>query len=83
MQLDDKTRGEMVLGMEAAFRDSLKASCSTVTQDPEEQHQIAGAVVALMLKRMYQDRGQAWLEQVIRMVLSETTSTASEPSAST
>ena len=68
--MDETTRGEMVLGIEAAFRDSLHASVTMVTDDPDEQLQMAGAVVALLLKRMYQERGKEWLERTLKMVLS-------------
>lgn len=83
MQLDEKTRAEAVLGMEAAFRDALKTSCSIVTQDSEEQHQIASSVLALMLKKMYQDNGREWLERVITMVLTDAPNSNHGPSPGT
>ncbi len=62
-------RAECVMGLAAAVRDGLKASISTLTEDPDEQEQIAGAVVATLTRDMYRARGQRWLEKAIEMVL--------------
>lgn len=67
--MDERTRAEAVMGTEQAFRDALKASVSILTNDPAEQMQIASGVVALMLRKLYQEHGREWLEAVITQAM--------------
>ena len=62
-------RAEFVLGFSAAIRDGMNTSISMVTRDEDEKEQVAGAVLACLVKEMYRARGTKWLEKMIAMVL--------------
>lgn len=62
-------RAEYVMGLSAATRDGLRSAISILTEDEDEKEQIAGAVLAQLLREMYRARGQRWLETVVAMVL--------------
>lgn len=49
----------------AAMADSIRA----FTVDPKESNEIAGGVIALMLREMYKTQGVEWLEAVLKQVL--------------
>lgn len=62
-------RGRLVVAIEGRYREALQTAMTTHTIDPDEQLEIAGAVLALMLRKMYQKRGEVWLTAVLKMVL--------------
>lgn len=53
------------------YRESLQAAIQHAGLSQEAEIEIAGAVVALLLRRMYRERGRAWLERVLEMVLTD------------
>jgi len=69
--MDEGERAEFVLGLAAGIRDSLRAVLEGCTGDEDEREQMAGAVIALLLRDMYKSRGNAWLERILRQVLKE------------
>lgn len=69
--MDPIDRGRLTVAIEARFRETLQVALIPYTMDEDEQHQIASAVLALMLKKMYRRLGKDWLEAVLRMVLTD------------
>lgn len=67
--MDPLLRAQLVIVIEDTYRSTLRQQLQAHTSDPEEQEQIAGAVLAMMLRKMYLVRGQAWLESILTMVL--------------
>lgn len=67
--MDERYRAQLVLAIQYQFTQTMREVISSKTSDPEEQEQIAGAVLGLMLRHMYQTRGDQWLETVLRQVL--------------
>lgn len=64
-------RARLVVAIEGRYREALKLAMVTHTIDADEQIEIASGVLALMLRKMTQQRGQVWLEQVLTMVLKD------------
>ncbi len=67
--MDPVKRGQLTVAIERMFRDAMLESIQGHTTDRDEQEQIAGAVLALMLRKMTLTRGTPWLEAVLQMVL--------------
>lgn len=59
----------VVVATELQFRNTLHEVVKKHTDNPEDQMQMASGVVALLLKKMYQEKGLLWLELVIKMAL--------------
>lgn len=64
-------RARLVVAIEGRYREALKVAMVTHTIHADEQIEIASGVLALMLRKMTQLRGQEWLEQVLKMVLQD------------
>jgi hypothetical protein len=79
--MDPVTRAALVVLIEDQYRSTLKEQVAAHAQDPEEQHQIASSVVALLLRKMYLDLGPLWLEMVLKMVLQPPDQIAGPPVA--
>lgn len=62
-------RARLCVAIQNRFREAMLAAILPYTQDPAEQTEIAGGVLALMLKKMYEQQGHAWLELVLQQVL--------------
>ena len=69
--MTDQERAEYVLGLSTALRDGMRASISMLTPDADEQEQIAGAVLAVLVRDMRRARGTLWLERLIAMSLKD------------
>lgn len=67
--MNDIERGVTVQIIEAQYTATLKAQVSALTDDEDEQLQMVGAVLALMLRKMFLQRGEVWLEAILKMVL--------------
>lgn len=75
-------RAQLVIEIEQTFRTTLRDTLASLTTDPVEQDQIASAVLATMLRSMYRQNGQPWLEAVLRMVLQPVDTASSHGSSS-
>jgi hypothetical protein len=64
-----REQARIVVATERQFNRTLHEVVKKHSENPEEQLQIASGVLALLLKKMYQERGRLWLEQVLTMVL--------------
>lgn len=62
-------RAKLVLVAEAEYRAALYSLLVQHVPDDDERALIADAVLATMLRKVYLERGQPWLEGVLRMVL--------------
>ena len=62
-------RAMMIQVIEAQYTGTLRAQLAVITDDADEQLQMAGAVLALMVRKMYLQRGEPWLEAILTMVL--------------
>lgn len=62
-------QGRLTVAIEQQFRATLREVVARKTSDPQEQLAVASAVVALLLRKLYQEKGKDWLETVLRMVL--------------
>lgn len=67
--MEDRERAEFCLGLAASVKDSLATVLGTVAENPDEREQMAGAVIALLLRDMYRARGPVWLETILKQVL--------------
>lgn len=64
-----REQAQIVVATELHFRNTLQEVVKRHSDNPEEQIQIASGVIALLLRKMYQERGNQWLEGVLKMVL--------------
>lgn len=62
-------RGRLSVAIEHVFRDRMKDTLDEYALTEEEQLQIASAVVALMLRKLYRSQGARWLESIIRSAM--------------
>lgn len=67
--MNEIERGVTVQIIEAQYTATLKAQVTALTDDEDEQLQMVGAVLALMLRKMFLQRGEVWLEAILKMVL--------------
>lgn len=67
--MEPRERAEVTLAIVDQFTATLRQLLMRQTTDDAEQLEIAGACLALMLRRMYQQRGQVWLEAILQSVL--------------
>jgi len=67
----EEARARLVMEIDAQYRAALHDVLARVPITEEERLEVAGAVVGLLLRKMYQQRGIAWLEQVIKAVLAD------------
>lgn len=70
--LDARQKAEVSAIIERDLRVTLWDVVKHATPVEDEQIQIATGVVTLMLKDLYRQLGQAWLEAIIKAVLIET-----------
>lgn len=77
--MDPIDRARLVVAIEDRYRAALLEALPPYTLDPAEQQEIASAVLALLLKKMYHVRGTPWLEAVLKMVLTDDTGPSSSP----
>lgn len=69
MAMTAAEKASFAIGMEKHLRDALHSATVFVTDDPTEQADIATATVTLLVRRLYQSRGQVYLEAIIKAVL--------------
>ncbi len=62
-------RGQIAVAIEHQFRSTMKDVIDGHTTDAQEQLEIGSAVVALMLRRLYRQKGAPWLEAIIRSAM--------------
>ena len=67
--MEPAERGRLTVAIVTVFTDTMKDSIARHTQDPAEQLEVAGAVIALLTRKMYQQRGDPWLEAMLKQVL--------------
>lgn len=67
--MDPLERGRLAVAIEQRYREAMQVSIAGFTTDAEEELEVASAVVALLVRKMYQRRGVIWLEAVLRQVL--------------
>lgn len=67
--MTQEEQGRLTVAIERVFRDRIKETLDNCGATDAEQLAIAAAVVALMLKKLYQQLGTTWLETILRMVL--------------
>lgn len=59
----------LVLEIDERFRGALHEALAATGLEVQDREEVAAAVVALLVRRMYQQRGQVWLERILQMVL--------------
>lgn len=67
--MDPPDRARLTLFLDQQLRETLQTAVTLATPVQTEQLEIAGAVIALLLRRMYRERGEAWLTRVLHHVL--------------
>lgn len=55
--------------IEAQYSATLRVQLAALTDDEDEALQMAGAVIALSLRKMYLQRGEEWLTETLKLVL--------------
>lgn len=66
-----ETKARLVLEIDAQYRAALHQVVRATALSEAEQLEVAGAVVAMLVRKMYQQQGVAWLEAVLKMVLQD------------
>jgi hypothetical protein len=67
--LSPQQKAEVSTIINRELRGVLRDVVAHATPLPEEQIEIASGVVGLLLRDMYRQRGQAWLEELLKVVL--------------
>lgn len=67
--MNSPQKAEVALIINQQVRTVLREVTAHITDDPQEQMELASAVVALLLRDLYVEFGHTWLERVVQIVL--------------